>query len=164
MGRPVVAKDVVRFVGEIVAVVVSDDRATGADAAELVMVDYDPLPVVVDPEEALKDETLLFPEAGTNVAARTQPPAATTRTSSTAATSSSPARSSASAWRRARSSRARPPPQFEDGRLTAWLCTQTPHQDRDGARGHARAGADAGARDRPGRRRRLRREDRVSSG
>ena len=40
------------------------------------MVDYDPLPVVVDPEEALKDETLLFPGAGTNVAARTQPPAA----------------------------------------------------------------------------------------
>ena len=50
-------------------VVVSEDRATGADAAELVMVDYDPLPVVVDPQEALKDETLLFPEAGTNVAA-----------------------------------------------------------------------------------------------
>ena len=49
MGRPLVAKDVVRFVGDIVAVVVSEDRATGADAAELVMVDYDPLPVVVEP-------------------------------------------------------------------------------------------------------------------
>ena len=65
MGRPVIASDVVRFVGEILAVVVSEDRATGADAAELVMVDYDPLPVVIDPHEALKDETLLFPEAGT---------------------------------------------------------------------------------------------------
>src|SRR5262249_10589456 len=73
MGRPVVAKDVVRFVGEIAAVVVSEDRASGADAAELVMVDYDPLPVVVDPAEALKDERLLFPDAGTNVAARTHP-------------------------------------------------------------------------------------------
>ena len=69
MGRPVIASDVVRFVGEILAVVVSDDRATGADAAELVMVDYDPLPVVIDPHESLKDETLLFPDAGTNVAA-----------------------------------------------------------------------------------------------
>ena len=45
MRRPVVAKDVVRFVGDIVAVVVSPDRATGADAAELVAVEYDPLPV-----------------------------------------------------------------------------------------------------------------------
>ena len=68
MGRPLVASDRVRFVGDIVAVVVSDDRATGADAAELVFVDYDPLPVVVDPDDAAKDEVLLFPEAGTNVA------------------------------------------------------------------------------------------------
>ena len=73
-GRPVVAKDVVRFVGEILAIVVSDDRATGVDAAELVMVDYDPLPVVVDPQEALKDETLLFPGAGTNVVAQINKP------------------------------------------------------------------------------------------
>jgi len=43
MGRPPFAKDVVRFVGDIVAIVVSDDRATGADAAELVLIDYDPL-------------------------------------------------------------------------------------------------------------------------
>ena len=75
MGRPVIASDVVRFVGEILAVVVSDDRSTGADAAELVMVDYDPLPVVIDPHESLKDETLLFPDAGTNVAAHTEPAA-----------------------------------------------------------------------------------------
>ena len=41
-----------------------------ADAAELVVVDYDPLPVVVDPEASLRDEVLLFPEAGTNVVQR----------------------------------------------------------------------------------------------
>ena len=70
MRRPVVAKDVVRFVGDIVAVVVSPDRATGVDAAELVSVEYDPLPVVVDLVEAAKDEVLLFPEVGTNVAGR----------------------------------------------------------------------------------------------
>jgi aerobic carbon-monoxide dehydrogenase large subunit len=130
MGRPVVAKDVVRLVGEIVAVVVSEDRATGADAAELVVVDYDPLPVVVDPEEALKDETLLFPDAGSNVASRTQPPAAHaadlfdgcdvtvsgTLVSQRMAPCPLEPRSTAA--------------MFEDGRLTVWLSTQTPHQDR----------------------------------
>ena len=70
MGRPLVAQDVVRFVGDIVAIVVSEDAVTGADAAELVYVDYDPLPVVVAPGDAAKDETLLFPDVGTNVAAR----------------------------------------------------------------------------------------------
>ncbi len=109
MSRPLVAKDVVRFVGEIVAIVVSDGRAAGADAAELVLVDYDPLPAVVDPRVAAKDEVLLYPEVGTNVAAAPARPTTTTR-SSRAATSSSPGRSSARGWRRARSSRARPQP------------------------------------------------------
>jgi aerobic carbon-monoxide dehydrogenase large subunit len=129
MGCPVVAKDVVRFVGEIVAVVVSEDRATGADAAELVMVDYDPLPVVIDPQEALKGETLLFPEAGTNVA-HTEPAASAddlfdgcdvtvsdTFVSQRMAPCPLEPRSTAA--------------MFQDGRLTAWLSTQTPHQDRD---------------------------------
>ena len=40
------------------------------DAAELVVVDYDPLPVVIDPEESRRDDVLLFPEAGTNVVHR----------------------------------------------------------------------------------------------
>jgi aerobic carbon-monoxide dehydrogenase large subunit len=134
MGRPVIASDVVRFVGEIVAVVVSDDRATGADAAELVMVDYDPLPVVIDPHEALKDETLLFPEAGTNVAARTEPAAhaddlfegcdvvvSDTLVSQRMAPCPLEPRSIAAT--------------FEDGKLTAWLCTQAPHGDRDALAG-----------------------------
>ena len=70
MGRPLVARGTVRFVGEIVAIVVSDDRDAGADAAELVSVDYDPLPPVVSPTDAAEDEVLLFPEIGTNVAGR----------------------------------------------------------------------------------------------
>ena len=41
--------------------------STGVDAAELVAVDYDPLPVVVDPGAALEGDVLLYPEAGTNV-------------------------------------------------------------------------------------------------
>src|SRR3712207_9418715 len=67
MMQPLLARDVVRYVGEPVAVVLTEERYQGKDAAELVAVDYDPLPVVVDPKAALADEVLLFPEAGTNV-------------------------------------------------------------------------------------------------
>jgi carbon-monoxide dehydrogenase large subunit len=70
MAQPLLATDVVRFVGEPVAVVLTEDRYTGEDAAELVVVEYEPLPVVVDPRAAATDEVLLFPAAGTNVAYR----------------------------------------------------------------------------------------------
>ena len=70
MERPLVARDIVRFAGDIVAVVVTEDRASGLDAAELVLVDYDPLPAVLSVEDALKDEVLLFPDLGSNVANR----------------------------------------------------------------------------------------------
>ncbi|WP_163506379.1 xanthine dehydrogenase family protein molybdopterin-binding subunit [Fodinicola acaciae] len=66
MDRPPFAKDTVRFVGDIIAAIVTEDRYQGEDAAELVDVDIDPLPAVVDPRKALDDEVLLFPEAGTN--------------------------------------------------------------------------------------------------
>jgi aerobic carbon-monoxide dehydrogenase large subunit len=61
------AVDVVRYVGEPIAAVVTERADDGEDAAELLIVDYEPLPVVVDPVVALDDETLLFPEVGTNV-------------------------------------------------------------------------------------------------
>jgi CO/xanthine dehydrogenase Mo-binding subunit len=67
MARPWLARDTVRFAGEAVAIVVAETRTQAVDAAELVQVDYDPLPAVVDPEAALDDATLLFPEAGTNL-------------------------------------------------------------------------------------------------
>src|SRR5207253_928966 len=69
MARPPVATDVVRFAGEIVAVVLADSQAEGVDAAEFVFVDYEPLPVVLDPAAALRGEPFLFPELGTNVCA-----------------------------------------------------------------------------------------------
>jgi len=49
------ATDRVRYVGEPVAAVVAEDRYSAVDAAERVVVEYDPLPAVVDPEEALKN-------------------------------------------------------------------------------------------------------------
>jgi carbon-monoxide dehydrogenase large subunit len=72
MAQPLLARDVVRFVGEPVAVVVTEDPYQGEDAMELVEVDYEPLPPVLDLSGAADDGTaaiLLFPEAGTNVAA-----------------------------------------------------------------------------------------------
>jgi carbon-monoxide dehydrogenase large subunit len=68
MARPALADGRVRFVGEPIAAIVSDRPEQGADAAELVIVDYEPLPVVVDPEESVRNEVLLFEEAGTNSA------------------------------------------------------------------------------------------------
>ncbi|HSZ39013.1 MAG TPA: xanthine dehydrogenase family protein molybdopterin-binding subunit [Trebonia sp.] len=70
MSRPALARDRVRYVGEQVALVVADTEARAVDAAELAEVDIDPLPVVSDARAAVLDETLLFEEAGTNVAAR----------------------------------------------------------------------------------------------
>jgi aerobic carbon-monoxide dehydrogenase large subunit len=68
MARPWLAKDTVRFVGEPVAAVLTEQAYQGEDAAELVEVDYDPLPAVISLKEAAKDEVLLFPDAGTNLA------------------------------------------------------------------------------------------------
>src|SRR6187200_434876 len=66
MRRPFLAIDTVRYVGEAVVAVIAETRAAGADAVDLVLVDYDPLPPVVGPEAAATDEVLLFPEHGTN--------------------------------------------------------------------------------------------------
>src|SRR4051794_1111130 len=73
MHRPFVAKDTVRFVGDIVACILTDTQAAGADAAELIYVDYEDLPVVTDPREAVKDEVVLFPEVGTNTCIKLPP-------------------------------------------------------------------------------------------
>jgi carbon-monoxide dehydrogenase large subunit len=65
--RPSLAKGKVRFVGEMVAVVVAETKAQAADAADAVVVDYDPLPAVTGPEAALApDAPLLFEDIGTN--------------------------------------------------------------------------------------------------
>lgn len=68
MLRPWLAEEVVRYVGEPVAAVVADSQARAVDAAELVEVDYEALPVVTGVRQARTDEVLLFPDAGTNIA------------------------------------------------------------------------------------------------
>jgi CO/xanthine dehydrogenase Mo-binding subunit len=56
----------VRYQGEPVAAVVGESPATAEDGAELVRVEYEPLTVIVDAEEALEAVSLLHEEAGTN--------------------------------------------------------------------------------------------------
>jgi aerobic carbon-monoxide dehydrogenase large subunit len=67
-GYSMLAEGRVRHVGEPVAVVAAETAAAAVDGAEAVVVDYEPLPVVVDPEAALaKGAPLLYPETGSNL-------------------------------------------------------------------------------------------------
>ncbi len=52
--RPQLASDIVLFVGDAIAVAVADTRDLAVDAAAAVIIDYDPLPVVVDSVKALE--------------------------------------------------------------------------------------------------------------
>ncbi|MGI8492125.1 MAG: xanthine dehydrogenase family protein molybdopterin-binding subunit [Acidimicrobiales bacterium] len=73
--RPPLAVGKVRFVGEPVAAVVAETLRAAIDAAELVVVDYDPLPSVVDPEEALAPGApLQFEDVKGNLAAGERDP------------------------------------------------------------------------------------------
>jgi CO/xanthine dehydrogenase Mo-binding subunit len=63
------ASEVVRYVGEAVAFVVAESRSLAEDAAELVQVEYEPLPVVITPESAARAEHLVHDDVPGNVAA-----------------------------------------------------------------------------------------------
>ena len=61
------ATDKARYQGDGVAVVLAESRALAKDAAELVQVEYEELPAVIDPEEALADGApILHEDLGTN--------------------------------------------------------------------------------------------------
>jgi carbon-monoxide dehydrogenase large subunit len=64
---PPIVTDEVRHVGDVVAVVVASDRYTASDALEFIEVDYEPLEVVVNMEDALKEDSpLVHQDLGTN--------------------------------------------------------------------------------------------------
>lgn len=65
--RPHLARDKVRYVGEPVAVVAATSSTAAVDAADLIWVDYDILPAVIDPEQSIEDDVLIHEQAGTNV-------------------------------------------------------------------------------------------------
>lgn len=130
LARPALAKGTVRFVGEMVAAVLTETREQGEDAAEAVFVDYEPLPAVVGPEDAARDEVLLFPEHGTNTAlAATSEPddsifadceVVVSRRIVNQRVAPCPleVRSGAALW-------------GDDGRLTLYASNQHPHGSRD---------------------------------
>src|SRR5919198_562386 len=67
--RPLLADDVVRYVGEPVAVVVAEERYRSADACEAIDVEYEPLPAVTDPPAAMaSDAPRVHPELADNIA------------------------------------------------------------------------------------------------
>ena len=132
MGQALLARDVVRYVGEPVAAVVTEGRYQGEDAADLVDIDYDALPPVIDMADADTSEAaVLFPAAGTNVAVTFGDPAAlaadlfdgcevvVSRTIANQRVAPAPmeTRAAAAAW-------------GPDGRLTAWI----PNQGAQGTR------------------------------
>jgi len=134
MSQPLLATDTVRYVGEPLAVVVTESRYQGEDAADLVDVDYDMLPAVVDMTEALEKAgpTVLFPDVGHNVSASFGDRSAlaadlfdgcevvVSRTIVNQRVAPAPmeTRAAAASW-------------DEDGKLTAWI----PNQGAQGTRG-----------------------------
>ncbi|MFP6781056.1 MAG: xanthine dehydrogenase family protein molybdopterin-binding subunit [Gammaproteobacteria bacterium] len=65
---PFIAKDKVRFVGEIIAVVVAPTRYIAEDIVDLIEVEYENLPAYSDVEDAMQnDATLIHEELGTNI-------------------------------------------------------------------------------------------------
>jgi carbon-monoxide dehydrogenase large subunit len=65
---PPLAQEEVRFVGDPVALVIAADRYIAEDAVELVVVDYEPLPAVLDYETAREAEGTVHPQFPDNVA------------------------------------------------------------------------------------------------
>ncbi len=67
--HPVLARGKVCYVGQPVAVFVAQDRYLARDALELIMVDYEPLPPILDPREAIAEGSKpIHEQLGSNVA------------------------------------------------------------------------------------------------
>ena len=66
--QPVLAVDRVLYVGQPVAAVIADDAYLAEDAADLIKIDYEKLPVLLDPVEALDSAVELFPGLGNETA------------------------------------------------------------------------------------------------
>jgi aerobic carbon-monoxide dehydrogenase large subunit len=133
MLAPLLATGTVRFVGEPVVAVITEEMYQGEDAIELVDIDYDILPSVATMHQALSGERgLLFADAGTNVVctfgdesasnpdlfAGCEVVASEVIQNQRVAPAPMESRSGAAAW-------------GEDGRLTAWI----PNQGAQGTKG-----------------------------
>ncbi len=133
--HPALAVDRACYVGQPVALVIAGDAYQAADALEQVQVQYEPLPAIVDPEEALRqDAPRLHPDLASNIAYREQwRRGAPVRAFGSAAVTIA---------RRIRHQRlaavplegravAAVPPKGGEHTLTVWSSTQSPHGLRD---------------------------------
>ena len=129
MVQPWLATDRVRYVGEPVAAIVTADRYSGEDAAELIAIDYEPLPALLDVNRSVAADVLLFPELGSNTAYEVSVSNATDIFADCDVVVS----------QRMVFPRLAPCPlevrgalaQWNGDRLTFWVSTQTPHRVRD---------------------------------
>jgi carbon-monoxide dehydrogenase large subunit len=127
--EPLLATDRVRHVGESVALVLTEHGSQGEDAAELVSVDYEPLPAVVSLDDALAGRTLLFPGTDTNMVNSGGDPAPADAFSGcdVVIERTFPNQRVAPVPLEVRAAAAR----WADGRLTVWASTQNAQQARD---------------------------------
>jgi CO/xanthine dehydrogenase Mo-binding subunit len=131
--EPLLATDRVRYVGESVALVLTEHGSQGEDAAELVSVDYEPLPAVVSLDDALAGHTLLFPGTETNVVNSGGDPAPADAFSGcdVVIERTFPNQRVAPVPLEVRAAAAR----WADGRLTVWASTQNAQLARDAVAG-----------------------------
>jgi aerobic carbon-monoxide dehydrogenase large subunit len=66
--QPVIAHEKVRYVGEVLAVVLAESPALAEDALEAIEVDIELLPAVADRRASAKDQSILFEQKSTNLA------------------------------------------------------------------------------------------------
>ncbi|GAA5148868.1 xanthine dehydrogenase family protein molybdopterin-binding subunit [Pseudonocardia eucalypti] len=131
--RPPLAEGEVRFAGDPVALVVAADRYVAEDAAELVVVDYEPLPPVVDYVTARDSAELVHPDYPGNLAGELGIPPSPELT---ATFENAPHVLSTTIYQQAYA----PVPletrglvvewSATDGELTIWASTQAPHEVR----------------------------------
>ncbi|MCG3750173.1 xanthine dehydrogenase family protein molybdopterin-binding subunit [Amycolatopsis sp. Poz14] len=131
---PLLARGKVAYAGQPVAVVFAENRYLAEDALELIDVRYASLPVVVDPEEALKPEAPLIHEdlqdnIAVAVTARVGEPDAVFRDAHTVISEEFHAHRYVASPIETRAVAAHVDPYR--GELTVWSGTQTPHRLRD---------------------------------
>ena len=132
--HPLLARGKVCYTGQAMALVVAENRYVAQEALELITVDYQPLPPVIDPDEAVSgDSPVIHPELGSNVAIRARQDGGDVEASF--------ARADHIVRQRYDSQRVAPAPletrgiiadyQAQSDSLTVWNSTQAPHRVRD---------------------------------
>jgi aerobic carbon-monoxide dehydrogenase large subunit len=129
--RPPLADTEVRFVGDPIALVVATSRAVAEDASELVDIDYEPLPAVVDLDAATRTDALVHAAYADNVAGAF----ALGNADDVAAACATAAHDVEVTFAQAGASAAPLEPrgivaEWAAGEMTIWAATQAPHEVR----------------------------------